>query len=71
MPICGGNGMGFYNFDHRLRICGFPPPDWLEGRRGAAFLVACSLWGSPLPIEKAMPAEWVEPRHYLSVWGAA
>jgi acyl-CoA synthetase (NDP forming) len=31
MPICGGNGMGFYNFDHRLRVCGFPPPDWVEG----------------------------------------
>jgi len=31
MPICGGNGMGFYNFDHRLRVCGFPPPAWVEG----------------------------------------
>src|SRR3546814_638492 len=31
MPICGGNGMGFYNFDHRLRVCGFPPPDWVMG----------------------------------------
>lgn len=30
MPICGGNGMGFYNLDHRLRVCGFPPPDWIE-----------------------------------------
>ncbi len=29
MPICGGNGMGFYNFDHRLLVCGFPPPDWV------------------------------------------
>ncbi len=31
MPVCGGNGMGFYNFDHRLRVCGFPPPAWVEG----------------------------------------
>jgi len=31
MPICGGNGMGFYNFDHHLRVCGFPPPAWVEG----------------------------------------
>lgn len=30
MPICGGNGMGFYNFDHHLRVCGFPPPDWVR-----------------------------------------
>lgn len=31
LPICGGNGMGFYNFDHGLRVCGFPPPDWVRG----------------------------------------
>ncbi len=30
MPICGGNGMGFYNLDHGLRVCGFPPPAWIE-----------------------------------------
>ncbi|MGE0118479.1 MAG: acetate--CoA ligase family protein [Dongiaceae bacterium] len=30
LQICGGNGMGFYNLDHALRVCGFPPPPWLE-----------------------------------------
>lgn len=35
--ICGGNAMGFYNLDHDLRICGFPPPEWLE-RGGIAFI---------------------------------
>ncbi len=30
MLLCGGNGMGFYNLDYGLRICGFPPPDWIE-----------------------------------------
>jgi acyl-CoA synthetase (NDP forming) len=30
LQICGGNGMGFYNLDHDLRVCGFPPPEWLE-----------------------------------------
>ena len=30
LPICGANGMGFYNLDADLRVCGFPPPDWLE-----------------------------------------
>jgi acyl-CoA synthetase (NDP forming) len=30
MALCGGNGMGFYNLDHDLRVCGFPPPEWLE-----------------------------------------
>jgi acyl-CoA synthetase (NDP forming) len=37
MEICGGNGMGFYNFDHDLRVCGFPPPDGIE-RGGIAFI---------------------------------
>ncbi|MGH6959016.1 MAG: hypothetical protein ACREE7_00880, partial [Dongiaceae bacterium] len=30
MLLCGGNGMGFYNLDYGLRVCGFPPPDWIE-----------------------------------------
>lgn len=30
VEICGGNGMGFYNLAHGLRVCGFPPPPWLE-----------------------------------------
>jgi acyl-CoA synthetase (NDP forming) len=30
MQICGGNGMGFYNLAHGLRVCGYPPPPWLE-----------------------------------------
>lgn len=37
LQICGGNGMGFYNLDHDLRVCGFPPPEWLE-RGGIAFI---------------------------------
>lgn len=30
MPICGGNGMGFVNLAHRLRVCGFYQPYDLE-----------------------------------------
>src|SRR5215475_5074877 len=26
MAICGGNGMGFYNLDAGVKVCGFPPP---------------------------------------------
>jgi acetate---CoA ligase (ADP-forming) len=26
MTLCGGNGMGFVNMDHRLRACGFSEP---------------------------------------------
>lgn len=29
MPLCGGNGMGFYNHEAGVRICGFPPPAWV------------------------------------------
>jgi acyl-CoA synthetase (NDP forming) len=29
MQICGGNGMGFYNNEAGVRLCGFPPPDWI------------------------------------------
>ncbi len=29
MQLCGGNGMGFYNNEAAVRICGFPPPDWV------------------------------------------
>jgi len=29
MAICGGNGMGFYNNEAGVRLCGFPPPDWV------------------------------------------
>ncbi|HEY2112857.1 MAG TPA: CoA-binding protein, partial [Dongiaceae bacterium] len=29
MQICGGNGMGFYNHEAGVRLCGFPPPDWV------------------------------------------
>ncbi|MFZ5790354.1 MAG: acetate--CoA ligase family protein [Pseudomonadota bacterium] len=38
MPICGGNGMGFYNFDRKLRVCGFPPPDWVAGGGNKSFI---------------------------------
>ena len=26
MAVCGGNGMGFFNLEHSLRICGYPEP---------------------------------------------
>jgi acetate---CoA ligase (ADP-forming) len=29
MQLCGGNGMGFYNHEANVRICGYPPPDWV------------------------------------------
>jgi acetate---CoA ligase (ADP-forming) len=29
MALCGGNGMGFYNHEAGVRICGFPPPAWV------------------------------------------
>jgi acetate---CoA ligase (ADP-forming) len=31
MAICGGNGMGFFNLDHNLRVCGYPEPADLVG----------------------------------------
>ena len=34
LVICGANGMGFYNFDYGLRVCGFPPPAWVQGGAG-------------------------------------
>ncbi len=30
MVLCGANCMGFYHLDFGLRICGFPPPDWIK-----------------------------------------
>lgn len=30
MAMCGANCMGFYNLAADLRICGFPPPDWVQ-----------------------------------------
>ena len=48
LQICGGNGMGFYNLEHGLRVCGFPPPPWLEhgsialiSHSGSAFSGLC------------------------------
>jgi acyl-CoA synthetase (NDP forming) len=26
MAVCGGNGMGFFNLEHSLRVCGYPEP---------------------------------------------
>jgi acetate---CoA ligase (ADP-forming) len=26
MAVCGGNGMGFFNLEQRLRVCGYPEP---------------------------------------------
>lgn len=40
VQICGGNGMGFYNLAYGLRVCGYPPPDWM--RRGGAALLTHS-----------------------------
>src|SRR5829696_10157882 len=32
MAVCGGNGMGFFNLDQSLRVCGYPePPDLAPG----------------------------------------
>lgn len=37
VPLCGGNGMGFYNFTDRVRLCGFATrPDHVPG--GAVLL---------------------------------
>jgi acyl-CoA synthetase (NDP forming) len=48
LQICGGNGMGFYNLEHGLRVCGFPPPPWLAhggialiSHSGSAFSGLC------------------------------
>jgi acyl-CoA synthetase (NDP forming) len=48
LQICGGNGMGFYNLEHGLRVCGFPPPSWLAhgaiafiSHSGSAFSGLC------------------------------
>jgi acyl-CoA synthetase (NDP forming) len=30
MAVCGGNGMGFFNLEQRLRVCGYPEPPELE-----------------------------------------
>ncbi len=37
VPVCGGNGMGFLNLEHRLRICGFHQP-WDLEPGGVTFL---------------------------------
>jgi acetate---CoA ligase (ADP-forming) len=48
LQICGGNGMGFYNLEHSLRVCGFPPPSFLAhgsialiSHSGSAFSGLC------------------------------
>jgi len=48
VAICGGNCMGFYNLEYGLRICGFPPPDWMRAggisfitHSGSAFSALC------------------------------
>jgi acyl-CoA synthetase (NDP forming) len=33
IPICGANCMGFYHLNFGLRVCGFPPPDWIKPGR--------------------------------------
>ena len=40
LQLCGGNGMGFYNLQHGLRVCGYPPPPWIE--RGEIALISHS-----------------------------
>ncbi|WP_374652909.1 acetate--CoA ligase family protein [Dongia sp.] len=48
VAICGGNCMGFYHLDFGLRVCGFPPPDWIRKgnvafitHSGSAFSALC------------------------------
>src|SRR5690348_16597772 len=48
VAICGGNCMGFYNLEYGLRVCGFPPPDWMRAggiafitHSGSAFSALC------------------------------
>ncbi len=48
IAICGGNCMGFYHLDYGLRVCGFPPPDWIRKgnvafitHSGSAFSALC------------------------------
>ncbi len=48
IAVCGGNCMGFYNLEYGLRICGFPPPDWMRSggiafitHSGSAFSALC------------------------------
>jgi acyl-CoA synthetase (NDP forming) len=33
MAVCGGNGMGFFNLEQSLRVCGYPEPPQLEPGR--------------------------------------
>jgi len=40
LAICGGNGMGFYNLDAGVMVCGFPPPHAL--RPGGVSLICHS-----------------------------
>jgi acyl-CoA synthetase (NDP forming) len=40
MAVCGGNGMGFYNLDAGVKVCGFPPQ--FEIRPGGVSLIAHS-----------------------------
>jgi acetate---CoA ligase (ADP-forming) len=40
MAVCGGNGMGFYNLDAGVKVCGFPPQYAL--RPGGVSLIAHS-----------------------------
>jgi acyl-CoA synthetase (NDP forming) len=48
VAVCGGNCMGFYNLEYGLRVCGFPPPDWMRAggiafitHSGSAFSALC------------------------------
>ncbi len=40
MQVCGANGMGFYNNEAGVRLCGFPPPEWV--RSGPIALISHS-----------------------------
>jgi acyl-CoA synthetase (NDP forming) len=40
MVMCGANCMGFYSLLADLRVCGFPPPDWI--RSGPVALITHS-----------------------------
>src|SRR6266508_1686577 len=40
MAVCGGSGMGFFNLEHSLRVCGYPQPAGLP--RGPVAVVSHS-----------------------------
>jgi acetate---CoA ligase (ADP-forming) len=48
MAVCGGNGMGFFNLEQSLRICGYPEPDDLPAGPVAAISHSGSVFSALL-----------------------